>query len=569
MFRSKSRLAPLGVALSATLLWGCDAADKADLVILNADVHTMEAGNPRAQAVAVRGERILYVGDDQGAEQWVGAQTNVVNAHGATLLPGLIDTHIHPATSAVQMDDCTLEDRELSLAQIGEVVAECMAGGAALPAGQIFQVINLNPANFAASAADLDKISRQPLALFGSDGHTAWANSAALALAGIDRDTADPATGHVVRDEAGEPTGQLVDDATQYLQAYLQEDDFDTRVEMTAQALQLMHGVGLTSLMEAAATEEELKVYRALADGDRLTMHTTVALLSRAENTADNLQNLLRLREQYSGRESLQINTAKIFVDGVLEYPTQSAALLEPYLDSDGAVSANRGALYAAEQELNGLVRDLAGKDFNVHLHAIGDRAVRAGLNAFAVARGQQLHAAKFSMSHLQLIHPDDLARFGELDVFASFQLHWARPENYSVEAVQPYLGAERSEWMYPAKSLLDAGGTITGGSDWNVSTFNPFMAMAAAVCRCNFEEPERGTLMQAQGVGNADMLRAYTINAAAMLGRDGETGSLKAGKRADLILVDRDVSTADAASLRETRVLATVAAGKLVYGTL
>ncbi|SHF34091.1 hypothetical protein SAMN04487965_1981 [Microbulbifer donghaiensis] len=568
MARSKSKLASLGIAVCAALLSGCDSAEKADLVILNADAHTMEMASPRARAIAVRGERIVYVGDDQGAEKWVGARTNVVDAQGATLLPGLIDTHTHPVTSAVQMDDCTLEDRDLTLTQIGEVVTECLAG-AAPPPGQIFQVVNLNPANFAATRADLDKISRQPLALFGSDGHTAWANSAALELAGIDENTADPSTGRVVRDEAGVPTGQLIDDAEKFLHPFLHEDDFVTRVEMTARALQLMHGVGLTSLMEAAATEEELKVYRALADSDRLTMDTTVALLSQTHNTAENLQNLVRLRDQYSGVDALRINTAKIFVDGVLEYPTQSAALLEPYLGGDGSISDNRGALYASEKELNGLVHDLAGKNFNVHLHAIGDRAVRSGLDAFAAARAQQLSAAKFSMSHLQLIHPDDLHRFGELNVYASFQLHWARPENYSVEAVQPYLGDERSHWMYPAKSVLDAGGTVTGGSDWNVSTFNPFEAMAAAVCRCNFDEPGRGTLMPEQAVGNEDMLRAYTINAAAMLGRGEETGSLKVGKRADLILVDRDVSAVDAAALRDTRVLATLAAGRLVHGAL
>lgn len=554
----------LGLSLILTVT--CHAAERADLAILNANVLTMDASRPLAEAVVLRGGRIVYVGDTKGAQAW--AADKLVDAAGATVMPGLIDTHIHPVIGAVQMDDCSLDDRRLTLEQIAEVVSGCMGGTADLPQGQILSVINLNPANFTASKSDLDKITALPLALFATDEHTAWANSAALALAGIGKNTAAPANGQLVRNSAGEPTGQLIDNATQLLKPYLPRDDFQTSVEMTARALQLMHAAGLTSLMEASATEEELKIYRELADTGRLTMHTSVALRTETSNSEENLRQLLALRERYSGASNLRIDTAKIFVDGVLESPTQSAALLQPYLDAKGKPTAHTGNLYAGGRELNGLVMALARENFNVHLHAIGDRAVRAGLDAFATARKQQ-SAARFSISHLELIHPDDLPRFAALDVYASFQLAWGQPDHYSVEAVQPYLGDVRSRWIYPAKSLLDAGASIAGGSDWNVSSFNPFEAMAVAICRCNFEEPERGLLLPEQALGTQDMLRAYTINAAAMLGLEGETGSLTPGKRADLILLDRDVSRADAASLRDTKVLATLAAGRLVHGRM
>ena len=244
----------------------------------------------------------------------------------------------------------------------------------------------------------------------------------------------------------------------------------------------------------------------------------------------------------------------KLFADGVLEYPTQTAALLEPYNDAKGKPGKSTGKLYIAPADMKAFIAEAGNHGFNIHVHAIGDGAVHETLDAFAAARAagsKQL----FSIAHLQLIEATDIPRFAELDVYPSLQLLWAQPDNYSIDALTPWLGAERMARQYPARSLDDAGATVAGGSDWDVSSYNPFEAMATAMSRKNPEHPERAPLNSREAMTLDEMLAAYTINAARLMGREREIGSLGVGKFADLIVLDRRLTTqTGAADVRVTK---------------
>ena len=247
----------------------------------------------------------------------------------------------------------------------------------------------------------------------------------------------------------------------------------------------------------------------------------------------------------------------KIFADGVIEYPSQTAALLEPYLDAEGRPTHNRGPSYFAQDNLNQIVTAADAAGLTVHIHAIGDRAIRSALDAIADARRNNGPLDnRDQIAHLELIEPADFARFKELGVIANFQLLWAERDDYVDNATIKYLGPQRSRYLYPARSLRDAGAMIVGGSDWNVSSFDAFTAMEHAITRA--ESRGKPALLPEQSLRLQDMVDAYTINSAFALKQEHTTGSLEAGKRGDFIVLDRDIFSIDPFELHATRVTAT-----------
>jgi predicted amidohydrolase YtcJ len=261
----------------------------------------------------------------------------------------------------------------------------------------------------------------------------------------------------------------------------------------------------------------------------------------------------------------LRADAVKIFADGVIEYPSQTAALLEPYLDAQGRPTHNRGPSYFVQDNLNQIVTAADAAGLTVHIHAIGDRAVRSALDAFAEARRRNgALDNRGQIAHLELINPADFPRFKELSVIANFQLLWAQRDDYVDGATVKYLGPERSRYLYPARSLRDAGAKIAGGSDWGVSSFNAFAAMEHAITRS--EARGRPALLPEQSLSLQDMVDAYTINAAFALKQERTTGSIEAGKRGDFIVLDRDVFAIDPFDLHDTRVMATYLDGREVY---
>jgi predicted amidohydrolase YtcJ len=555
---------PALALLIGAVLCACDSKPphpNADVVILHGDVRTMDSARPKATALAITGERIAFVGDDAGAQQWIGDNTQVVDAAGATVLPGLIDSHIHVAEGALARGGCSLEDAQLTIGQAADKIRACFAND---KDSKWLIVTDVNGAGFKASRPELDAIARdRPLFLWGSDGHTGWANSRALELAKITRKTPNPDDGRIERDARGEATGFLVDGAIGLVTSVMDQPTPAKRLEKLRWILPQLHAAGITSYLEANTDAETVAAYAELARLKQLTARVTVALESSGADTPVEFARLKGLRAQVGNDPLLSADFIKLFADGVLEFPTQTAALLEPYNNADGRPGTSKGKSYLAPAAMAAFIKQADADGFNVHVHAIGDAAVREALDAFGVARAAGSKRL-YSIAHLQLIDAADLPRFAALDVLASLQLLWAQPDNYSIDALTPWLGPERMARQYLGRSLADNHAVIAGGSDWDVSSFNPFAAMATAMSRVNPEKPELGPLNVKEALTLDEMLTAYTINAARLIGRDAEIGSLVVGKAADVVVLDRTFTKETAAeAVRKAQVTHTFFAGR------
>jgi predicted amidohydrolase YtcJ len=427
----------------------------------------------------------------------------------------------------------------------------------------------VNPSALTLSLADLDSmLADRPLLLIGSDGHTVWANSPALKSSRITAETKDPAGGHIERDASGQPTGTLRDNAAYIPFAFKPALSLDSQASLLNDALQSMRATGITSVQDAAVDDHMMQLYKHLYDKHQLNMRVrgSFHLKNLHEPAAELIAKATAFREKWAiDPDFLRADAVKIFADGVIEYPSQTAALLEPYLDARGRPTQNRGPSYFRQQDLNQIVTAADAAGLTVHIHAIGDRAVRSALDAIADARRHNgALDNRDQIAHLELVEPADFPRFKQLGVIANFQLLWAQRDAYIENATVKYLGPERSRYLYPARSLRDAGAKIAGGSDWGVSSFDAFAAMEHAITRS--EGRGRPPLLPEQSLRLQDMVDAYTINAAYALKQDAITGSIEVGKRGDFIVLDRDIFSIDPFELHETLVRSTYLDGREIY---
>ena len=538
----------------------------ADLALLHGRIYTEDAPRSVAQAIAIRGNTIIAVGTDEAVSALIGPHTRRVDLQWRVVLPGIIDAHVHPADGALDQDKCNLLDEMLSTAAVKEKVAACLKK---TPGDSWFEAVQVNPSGLTLTLRDLDSmLASRPLVLSGSDGHTVWANSAALKAAGITAATKDPANGRIERDAAGRPTGTLRDDAGNPVLDAFPRQDLEHEAAQLARLLDAMRATGITSVQDASVDEHEMQMYKRLYDQHRLNMRVRGCF--HLKDLHDPAQSLIDQAVAFRSRwaidpDFLRADAVKIFADGVVEYPSQTAALIEPYLDGHGHATTNRGPSYFTQDNLDLIVSGADAAGLTVHVHAIGDRAVRSALDAFAYSRQHNgPRDGRNQIAHLELIDPADFPRFKELGVIANFQLLWAERDPYIVSATLPFLGPERSRYLYPARSLRDAGAVIAGGSDWNVSSFDAFEAMEHAITRA--QGRGKPPLLPEQSITIQDAVDAYTINAAFALKQERTTGSLEPGKRADLIVIDRDVFAIEPAELHATRVLATYLDGREVF---
>jgi predicted amidohydrolase YtcJ len=544
------------------------ASPPADLVLLHGKIHTEDADRRVVQALAVRGNSIVAVGTDEAIGAFVGPATRKIDLGGRVVLPGIIDAHTHPAQSAQDLGKCSLDDKALTPSQIKSRAAACLKERPGEPTAW-FEVTMVNPSGLTLSLADLDSmLPIRPLLLSGSDGHTAWANSPTLKLAHITAATEDPVGGHIERDAAGRPTGTLRDNAIELALAAKPAASLDHEAELLDTALQSMRATGITSVQDAAVDDHLMQIYKRLYDTHRLNMRVRGSLWLK--NLHEPAKVLIDRATQFRAKwaidpDFLRADAVKIFADGVIEYPSQTAALLEPYLDAEGRPTHNRGPSYFTQDNLNRIVTAADAAGLTVHFHAIGDRAVHSVLDAIADARRNNGSLDnRDQIAHLELIEPADFPRFKALGVIANFQLLWAERDGYIQNATIEYLGPQRSRYLYPARSLRDAGAVIVGGSDWSVSSFDAFAAMEHAITRA--ENRGKPVLLPEQSLGLQDMVDAYTINAAFALKQELTTGSLETGKRGDFIVLDRDIFSIDPFELHATRVMATYLDGREVY---
>lgn len=540
----------------------------ADLILLDASINTQDPTLPHAQAIAIKDGRILAIGTNQQVLLSQGKNTHVVKLDGKMILPGLIDSHIHSIEGALAMDACSMDDEKLTIEALSEKIKLC---DSQQPGDDWLQVLNVRGVGTLLDRHILDGIiAHRPLWLVSTDAHLAWGNNKALKLAGVDKNTLSPTSGFISHAANGEPTGLFRDGATALVSKHIPPMPLQQQVNALSITLTQFHQAGITAFLEANSNAQSIETFCALYQQGKLSATVTLALGS--EGIADEAE-FTRLGDLKKQAEQcgIKADTIKLYADGVMEYPTQTAGLLSPYLDAAGQPTDNMGALYIPPSQLNQFSLMAAQRGFSLHVHAIGDGSVSEVLDAFAAVR-QQLpdNPTRLSMAHLQLIDPADYARFAQLDVIASLQLLWAQPDEYSVDAIAAYLGAARQKQVYPAASLLKQGATLAGGSDWNVSSFNPFDAIAIGQSRTNLYNPAYGSLNIAEALSTEQLLSAYTINAAKVLGQQHNIGSLQVGKQADLIVLAAPIdNTSGPADIAATQVLLTLIKGRVVFGKL
>lgn len=538
---------------------GAGAPPAATLVLTGGIVRTMDPARPRAEAVAVRGARIVFVGGDAEAGRYIGPATRVVDLRGRAVLPAFQDSHIHLATGGVELGLCDLNDlasREAIFARVREYAAAhpgeawVAGGGWALPAFP-----EANPRK-----EDLDRlVPDRPACLSAADGHSAWVNSAALRLAGVTAATPDPDGGRIERDpRTGEPTGTLRESAADLVERLIPPPGPEDYRAGLLRAQALANGFGITSIIEASASPEILDAYADLDRRGELTVRVLASIrVDPRQPPAAEAARLAKLRDACR-TPRLKATAAKIFADGVLE--SHTARLLEPYLDRPG----DPGPLDIEPEAFNRLAAALAAAGFPLHVHAIGDGAVRESLDAVEAAiRGSGRRDLRHHIAHLELVHPADLGRFKTLGVAANVQALWAYPDAYITDLTAPIIGPGRSARLYPIGGLLRAGARLAGGSDWSVSSMNPLDAIQVGTTR---RAPDAGpgpAWLPEEAVPLEAMLAAYTVNGAWLSGEEDLRGALAPGRLADLIVLDRDPFAVPASEIHRLRVALTIAEGR------
>ena len=563
---TKLRTASLALfaSLALAIAFACGGgrpAERAELILTGGAVHTMTASRPRAEALAVAGGKILFVGDTEGALRFRGDSTKVVDLGGRMVLPAFQDSHIHLITGGLELLACNiagLGTKDAVFARIREYagahpeLAWVVGGGWDLP---LFP--QANPRK-----EDLDAlVPGRPAFMDSADGHSAWVNSRALALAGVTKDTPDPAGGRIERDPGtGEPTGTLRESAAGLVERLIPELGPEDYIRGLKAGLAMANRFGIASIIEASAGPDLLDAYAALDRSGELTVRVLASLHVDTDRGISEAGRLTALRRRYAGTR-LRATAAKIFADGVMEPGT--AALLEPYIDRPG----DRGTPLLEPEAFDALAIALDRAGFQIHVHAIGDRAIRMSLDAFAAAgRANGFRDMRHHIAHLELIDPADIPRFRRLGAAANFQALWAYADPYITDLTLPILGPARSRWLYPIGSVAATGAVVAGGSDWSVSSMNPLDAIEVALTRRGPDDPPGEAWIPEERAGLETMLRAYTANGAWLSHEDGSRGVLAPGRAADLIVLDRDLYEVPAREISRVRVLWTLLDGRPVY---
>jgi predicted amidohydrolase YtcJ len=538
----------------------------ATMVLRNGVIWTGVDGKT-ATALAMTDETITAVGSDAEIELLIGDDTEVVDLAGRLVVPGLIDAHVHVVAGAAESSKCTFEDQQLTLTEMAPIVTACLEDQPGGP-DDWFQVVSVNPAGLEATATDIDAlVSDRPAFFSSADGHIAWVNTAGLAAAGIVAATPDPATGEIERDAAGNPTGRLLDEAIGLVSSLIPTQTPADYAAATAKSLEGFSALGITALRDPSVSGDVIGVYESLLADDALpvriaTSFTLQDMTLPTDELVASVEEFIDAHPGASGR--LATDQVKVFADGVIEAPTWTASLLQPYLDELGAPTENSGELYYDPAVFPEQVTALHEAGISVHVHAVGDLAVQTALDAFEYASENDGDAdLPDQIVHLQLIDPSDYGRFSENDVIAGFQPDWLLRESYTVEALEPFVGPERYSRLYPLRSVADAGATLAGGSDWPVSTYNPFEAIQRAVTRRDVESAE--PLVADQAITVEQALTMYTVGSGAAMPFPG-LGILAPGNPADIAVLSQNILEIDPYTIENTVSELTVVGGKVVH---
>lgn len=591
---SRSNFVSLMVAVILTLLIGITQAEEsnpvaADTIIYNAAVYTVDKTNSRAEAIAIKQGVIVYVGNNQGVERCKDNNTRVIDLKGRMLLPSFNDPHMHMLSGKPTFESkCVIPYRRMTNEQLKVEVQSChekypgdgwlvIRGWIPIPIGEL------------PTRVILDEVSStRPIALVSTDAHNMLVNTKVLETAKINRHMPNP-DGHIVVADDGEPTGWLKEEINWYVFLnvipQLPRQEQQANLENT---LQSFNRYGITAITEAATPPPAVEMFKTFSRAGKLSgIRVNLALLLFAPADFDEaiLDYFIKTRADLEGDDypNLSARTIKIFADGVFPYPNQTSALIEPYnkfvdpgcLDNaspcEKQQSTYRAKVKVAQDKLNKVVQVLDKQGFQVHIHAEGDQAIRSSLDAFAQTKNgrTQTHANRHTLAHASLIHPQDLPRFTKYNVSASVTFAWAVP-NMQTNVLVPFLGKERHKRLFSYKSMLDSGTRLVAVTDWPGSTLDLLQHLETGISRKTAEPyggmPGGNSFYGEQGLALGDVIQAFTANGAYSMFLDKQTGSIEVRKKADLVVLSKDLFAVPVEAISEVDVDMTFFNGRLVY---
>jgi predicted amidohydrolase YtcJ len=566
------------------------------MVMRNGYVYTVDGKNSVQQAIAVTGGKIVYVGSDEGVAAYIGTQTQMIDLAGRMLMPGFVDAHMHPGDGGRAMTLCDLKYQTMTRKVFQQTIQACLDADKDKGPDVWLEVGSWDRMGMTGLDGDPDKSTldalktTRPIQVRSTDFHTVLTNSRGLAVAGINRHTANPGDGKYVRDSAGNPTGICEDGAADAMAAVVPPATDAEKLNQTRAALDAMRRQGITSFFDALSGPENGKAFTTLQQSGELTARALLAIkldpAAAAADPAKTIAEAKALANTYDQGEAkvapgVSMRHVKLFMDGIINAPADTGAMLAPYLRNTGTDAApkwtsgnNVGELYFPAQVLNPLLLKAVQAGLDPHLHATGDRAVRDSLNGIEYVR-RQLPGNGFrpTITHAESVDPADYGRFKALDVTANMSFQWAQQAPSTVDGTSEHLGADRFARMEPSGSISRAGGRVAYGSDWPVDPLDEFLALKIGVTRSgdplnphSYGPKYAGRLNADPALSRADVLKSITMNAAEQLRLDSVVGSIEVGKFADVIVLDKNFMQVPDDELARNDVLLTVVGGKVVW---
>jgi predicted amidohydrolase YtcJ len=543
--------------LTAALTLSAQSKPAADLIVTNANVWTGDDSQPKAQAVAVLGDRIVAVGSSADIAAWRGPNTKLIDAHGKLLIPGFNDAHVHFVDGGRQLDSVQLNDAttpEELVRRIAEYAKKTPKGEWILNGD--WDETKWSPPNLPTKEMIDPVTPDNPVLVSRYDGHSVLANSQALRLAGITAQTPDPPGGAIVRDAQGNPTGDLKDAAQELAYKVVPPLSHDQRMRAIKRALEHAASLGVTSVQHMVADYQDISAYAELLQNGELTTRIYAApLISGVDDQAK-----IGIRHAFGG-PYLRIGAVKAFADGSLG--SRTAYFFEPFTDEPN----NHGLLSEGMQPLSKMrdrmmTADAAG--LQICTHAIGDQAISMILDLYTdVVKAHRGAERRFRIEHAQHMAEKNFARFAQLDVIASVQPYHAIDDGRWAEA---RIGHDRASRTYAFRTFLNHGVHVAFGTDWDVAPLNPLLGVYAAVTRATLDGKNPNGWFPEQKLTVAEAVHAYTMGSAYAEFQEKEKGSITPGKLADMVLLSDDIFSIDPVKIRDVKVLKTIVGGKVIW---
>ena len=565
MNKTNRRLVIVMYALLAFGTFGTQillAAETADTIITNARVYTVNPQQKWAEAIAVRADKIIFVGDAKSAESYKGPSTKVIDAKGKLVLPGFTDCHVHFMSGSLGLTQVDLTGAN-TIEEIQKRVKDYAAAHPTLPwiTGMGWQYPTFGATALPNKKILDDVMVDRPVYLVAYDGHSSWANSKALAMAGIDRNTPDPPNGKIVRDANGEATGALKEAAGDLVERLMPKPTREERLTALRKGLHEANRLGVVRVHSAGGDFEYLDLYDELRKNGELTVRQYIAyFLDPPELKPEAIEKIEQARKKYND-EWISGGAVKTMLDGVVEAHT--AAMLGTYADD----TSQSGKLFWDPDKYKQAIAELDKRGLQIFTHAIGDRAVRTALDAYENAqRTNHSTDDRPRIEHIETITAEDIPRFGKLGVIASFQPLHTDPNEDTLKVWAVAAGPDRVSRAWPWRSVESTGGKLAFGSDWPVVTISPWPGVQNALTRQTAEGEPAGGWVPKERINIEDAVRGYTLGAAFAGRREKTEGSLETGKLADVIILSKDLFTIEPPDILSEEVLVTMVGGKVVY---